>query len=156
IQHGDYVEAERLVTRLEQEEKRRQAPLGAAELKAQVLERRGQGAQALAVLKAYAEAPGARPDRVLLVAGLLGRQGRLKEALDLCEQARKTCPPELIGGASVAVLRDARPAAGKPENDWKQQAARVEGWLKEASDKTPTSAGLLLQRADLLDLVGRT
>src|SRR5262249_35850897 len=30
LQHGDYVEAERIINRLEQEEKRRQAPLGAA------------------------------------------------------------------------------------------------------------------------------
>jgi tetratricopeptide (TPR) repeat protein len=155
MQHGDYVEAERVVNRLEQVEKGLQATLGAAELKAQVLERRGKGELALAVLKAYAEAPGARPDRVLLYAGLLGRQGRLKEALDLCEGALKTCPPGLVGGASVALLRDARPAAGKPEDEWKAQAGRVEVWLREAAGKSANAVGLRLQLADLLDLVGR-
>src|SRR5439155_26335679 len=82
-------------------------------------------------------------------------QGGRKEALDLCEQALKTCPPEAVGGASVAVLRDVRPAAGKPEDEWKTQAARVQGWVREASAKAPNSAGLLLQQADLLDLMGR-
>jgi tetratricopeptide (TPR) repeat protein len=156
LDKGDPVEAERIVARLEQIERSRQASLGAAELKARVLELRGKGPQALAVLKEYAEARGARPERMLLYAGMQGRLGHLREALDLCQQALKTCPPEAVGGASVAVLRDTRPAAGKPEDKWKAQAARVEGWLRDAAAKSPDSAGLRLQLADLLDLTGRS
>jgi tetratricopeptide (TPR) repeat protein len=155
LQHGDYGEAERIIGRLEQLEKGRQASLGAAELKARVLELRGQGRQALAVLKAYAEAPDARPDRALLYAGLLARLGQLKEALDVCERALKTCPPEAVGGASVAVLRDSQPAPGKPDDGWKAQGKRVEGWLSKALTRAPDSLPLCLQLADLLDLTGR-
>src|SRR5262249_1961950 len=66
LQHGDYDGAGPIIGQLEQVEKGRQADLGAAELRARLLELRGKGRQALAVLKAYADAPGARPERVLL------------------------------------------------------------------------------------------
>jgi tetratricopeptide (TPR) repeat protein len=158
LQNSDVREAERCVAKLEQLEKTRQAPVGAfgsVELKARALEARGKGAEALPLLKAYAEAPGAKPDRLLLYAGLFARLGQVKEAVDVCEQARSKCPPEAVGGASVAVLRTARPKPGQPEDVWQAQAARVEGWLKEAAEKKPDSVALLLQRADLMDLLGR-
>jgi tetratricopeptide (TPR) repeat protein len=151
----DPIEADRIVARLEQVEKTRATSLGAAELRARVLELRGKGSQAVAVLKAYAQAPDARPERLLLCAGLEGRLGHLREAIDLCDRARKTCAPEAVGGASVAVLHEARPPAGKPEDVWKAQAARVEGWLRAALAKSPKSPGLGLQLAALMDLTGR-
>ncbi|MCI0460203.1 MAG: tetratricopeptide repeat protein [Gemmataceae bacterium] len=155
LQHGDITQADKLIANLEQVERARQVPLGSAELKAQSWEIRGKGEQALAVLKAHAEAADSTPDRLLLCAGLQARLGRVKEAVDLCEQARAKCPPEMIGGAGAALLRAARTAPGYREDTWRAQAARIEAWLKESVEKTPTSIGLRLQLADLLDLLGR-
>jgi Flp pilus assembly protein TadD len=116
---------------------------------------RGKGAEALALLRSYAEAPGARPERLLLYAGLHGRLGQVQEALDACEQARAKCPPEAVGGAAVAVLRAARGRPDVKEDVWRAQAVRAVVWLKEAAAKAPDSVVLRLQTADLLDLLGR-
>ncbi len=156
LQHGEILEAERAIAKLEAAEKNLGTSLGSSELKARALELRGKKTEALAVLKVYAEAPKAPPERVLLYAGLQGRLGRLTEAIDTCETALKKCAPSAVGGAAVAVLRAARPAAGQPEDVWRAQAARVEAWLKEAAKKDDASPGPRLQLADLMDLVGRS
>jgi tetratricopeptide (TPR) repeat protein len=124
-------------------------------MKVKALELRGKGADGLPLLKAYAAAPGAPPERALLYAGLLGRLGRVKEAIDVCEQARAKCPPEAVGGASVAVLRAAQPKPGQPEEAWRAEVVRVEKWLRESTAKHPATVGLKLQLADLMDATGR-
>jgi tetratricopeptide (TPR) repeat protein len=64
------------------------------------------------------------PEVVLILADYLGRQKRTKEALDLCEGAWRTCPPQAVARACVHILY-----AGKPDDE---QLRRVENWLKEA------------------------
>lgn len=155
LRSGDTLEADRIIKMLERVEKERQLSLGAAELRSRLLEARGKGEDALKVLRAYAEAPDATPDRALLCAGLEARLGRVKEAVDQCEQARKQCRPEAIGGAGVALLRAALSARGHREDVWRAQAARIEAWLKETLAAAPDNTTLRLQLADLVDLLGR-
>ncbi len=88
-----------------------------------------------------------RPDRLLLLATFLGRQKRVGEALDACERARPTCPPETVSAASVALLR-AEPA--NPDH-----IKRVEAWLESSTQKAPETTALLSSLADLRDLQGR-
>ncbi|HYT93683.1 MAG TPA: tetratricopeptide repeat protein, partial [Gemmataceae bacterium] len=159
LRHGDLAGAEGVIGRLERLEKERQlaaGALGSVELRAQALERRGRKTDALNLLKRYAEATDAPPERTLLRAGLEGRMGRVKDALDLCEQVRDKCAPEAIGGAGVALLRDGRPKPGKNEQTWREQASRVEKWLDEALGKNPDGLALRLQFADLMDMLGNT
>ena len=78
------------------------------------------------------------PLRELALAGFLGRQNRTEEALTLCENAWKTCPPEPVAATSVAIL-----AAGKNVSD--EQDHRVEGWLEFGPSRTvgsPVAAAL--------------
>src|SRR5262249_10512011 len=150
LRQGEAKEALRVIDLLEQAEKARQVgrgTFGSVELRARALEADGQGARAVALLKEYAEGPEGRPERVLVFAGLLARQKRLDDALDVCAKAWKTCPPEAVGGACVAALR-----AGKPSE---AQTARVEKWLKAACAAKPESPALWVQFADLLDVSGR-
>jgi tetratricopeptide (TPR) repeat protein len=158
LQHGDVGESERVIGKLEQVEKGRKAPpgaLGSVELKALALERRGRGSDALALLKDYAETADAPPERTLLYAGLHGRLGNVKEALDLCDGVRTKCPPEAVGGASVALLRAALLRPQQTSKVWREEAGRVEGWLKEALARSPESVALRLELADLMDLLDR-
>jgi tetratricopeptide (TPR) repeat protein len=87
-------------------------------------------------------AAGKDPLAPLRLAQFLARHGQLPEALDLCEKAWGTCPPEMVGHASVAALRMGR------GNDI--QAERVERRLTAAADKAPTSIGLMILRAELM------
>jgi tetratricopeptide (TPR) repeat protein len=160
LEHGATQEAEQILDRLEQIEKARQVPAGQAasvELRAQALEKSGRGRQALALLDKCAHAPGAPPDRLLLCAGLQGRLGELAKALDICEQARRSCPPDAVVAAAVAALREARQKerSAEPSASWRQQASRAEAWLREGIKSAGNTTGLRLQLADLLDLAGR-
>jgi tetratricopeptide (TPR) repeat protein len=150
LRHKETADAGRAIDKLQQLEKSRQVETnayGSIELGAQYLEQCGEADKALALLKAYAERPGAAPHDSVLLLGHYGRQKRPAEALALCEQLWQTCPPEMAGGASVAVLRIAPPAD--------EQCNRVENRLKAALDKNPDSVPLLVHLADLHDLRGR-
>jgi tetratricopeptide (TPR) repeat protein len=150
IRQRELDEAERALGQLEQVEKAQQVKPGAfgsVELRAQMLEARGQVDQALALLQSYSERPDVQPEKILVRVGYLARQKRVQEALDLCERAWATCAPEAVGGASVAVLR-----LNQPSED---QCARVEAGLKAAIAKNPKTTLLLLHLADLQDLRGR-
>jgi predicted Zn-dependent protease len=131
---------------LEKEQPPGQGALGSVELEAQILEARGQPDQAIALLRKHVERPGARPEEILMVVGQLSRQKRLADALDLCDKAWDTCPPEVAGGVSVAVLR-----AGQPTE---AQTARVEARLRKALDGLGSKTTLLVHLADLEDLRG--
>jgi tetratricopeptide (TPR) repeat protein len=142
---GEVEEAQRLLTRLETEDP---VPPDAANLsrlvlKAEMLEARNEGNKAVELLRANAQRKGAQPEELLLVVSSLGRQKRFKEGLDVCEEAWKTCKPEEVGGACVALLR-----AGTPDDS---QFGRVQEWLKAASEKHPENTALHLHLADLYD-----
>ncbi|MFL5244733.1 MAG: tetratricopeptide repeat protein [Gemmataceae bacterium] len=145
-------EAQQVFAKLEEVTKKSLVPLQESypviDLKAQLLEAQNQGDQALALLQKFVARPGARPEDVLLVLFSLGRQKRIDQALDVCDKAWQTCPPSVVGGASVALLRE-----GKPDD---KRCARVEERLRAAINAHPDqSAGLLVHLADLLDLRGQ-
>jgi tetratricopeptide (TPR) repeat protein len=142
--------AETAANQLAELEKKRQLEpgrLGSLELQAQVLEARDQGKKALTVLSGYANRKGARPEDAILVIASLARQKRFDDALAACEDAWKTCPPEDIGSASLAVLRAMKPS---PE-----QCAPTQRHLEEAQKKDSRSTAVLLLLADLYDLEGK-
>jgi tetratricopeptide (TPR) repeat protein len=160
LRHGATAEAEQIIDRLEQAEKGRQVPagtFGSVELRAQALEAEGRGKQALTLLDGWARKPGAPPTRLLQCATLRGRLGEVTQALDLCEEASKSCSPEGVAATGIVILRATQPGEKRaaPGEVWRAQAGRVEGWLKAAIKAAPERARLRLQLADLLDLVGR-
>jgi tetratricopeptide (TPR) repeat protein len=88
-----------------------------------------------------------RPEAVLSLIALVGRQGRVAEALDLCAGAWQTAPVDAVSYACMAALHTAPP---RPED-----IRRVEGWFNAARPKSAAAAtALLLCRADLCDLQG--
>lgn len=93
-----------------------------------------------------------KPKEIHRFVNFLSRQGRLREALDLCETAWKSqdpeqsIAPELIAGTALAALRAGNPTV--------EQFQRVDGWLKAALEKKPQQVGLLVNLADLRDLQG--
>lgn len=117
---------------------------GSVELRAEVLEARGEGRQAIDLLRAHAGRPNARPEDRLLLVGSLSRQRRFAEALAECDELWRTAPAPVAAPITLAVLRAARPTD--------EQCARVEGRLREASAKAPGQPTLLLHLADLYDL----
>jgi tetratricopeptide (TPR) repeat protein len=160
LQHGATAEAGQVIDRLEQLEKSRQVPAGAfgsVELRAEALEAAGRGRQALTLLNSWARRPGAPPERLLQGAALQGRLGDLSQAFDTCQEAGKSCPPEAVAAAGIAILRASQPGGkgGAPADVWRAQAGRVEGWLNEGIKAQPARAVLRLQLADMMDLVGR-
>jgi tetratricopeptide (TPR) repeat protein len=113
---------------------------------AALLDELGQPTEAEKLYRAHVAAS-SRPEAVLLLARHLARRDRLPEALDLCEKAWQTCPPEAVASAAVAALR-----AGRPGED---QHQRVEQWLRKALERQPQSRLLPALLAQLLDSRGR-
>ncbi len=154
-------EAERWITRLETLERQRGLQPNdyqALELKARLLEAKGEGSKAVALLRAHAERGNARPEDILLVVASLGRQKQFVAALEVCEKAWRTqCPPEYLGGACVTLLREMKPTDA--------QLRQVEGWLNDAirqrdqewqaNPKAPRNMALTMHLADLNDLRGQ-
>jgi len=144
-------EVEPIVERLEKLEKDRgqsKGAFGTVELRARLLEARGEGDKALEMLREYVNRRGARPEEVLMLASSLGRQKRYGEALDLCDKEKiwEKCPPQVAGGMCMGLLH------GMTNRDEKRN--RVEGWLKDAIAKNPKLVVLKMQLADLYDLSG--
>jgi tetratricopeptide (TPR) repeat protein len=144
-------EAGRQLARLEQLEKDRGKPRGAfgtVDLRARLLEARGEGAQALDMLRDFTKRPSAAPHDALLVMGSLGRQKRFQEAFDFCEKEDlwTKCPPEAVGGVCEALLRQWPEAGG--------QRDRVQRWLEKAIADNPKTTVLKMHLADLADLRG--
>jgi len=113
---------------------------------AKLLEELGQVAAAEKLYRQFAS-ESLEPQAILVLAGFLGRQNRLAEALDLCEKAWTSCRPEAAAAATVAVLYSA-----PIDNAQCQRAAQS---LERALRKTPRSAGLLFHLANIRSLEGR-
>jgi tetratricopeptide (TPR) repeat protein len=79
-----------------------------------------------------------------MLARHLANQKHVAEALDVCERAWQTCPPEAVSAASVVLAR----TTGADPKD----CLRVEGWIRGALKKNPTSVALRMHLADLQDL----
>lgn len=88
-----------------------------------------------------------RPENAFALVQFLGRQNRLAEAIDLCEKAWPTSPPETAASASVALIYSA-----KAEDKDYQRVARL---LEGALEKKPDSTVLLEQLAAVRNLQGR-
>lgn len=82
-----------------------------------------------------------RPEAVLILAEYLGRQGRLPEALELCDQAWSSCNPEAVSRTSLRLLY-----MGQADEPQRQQVASR---LEEAIQTHPDSIGLEFDLANL-------
>ncbi len=117
-----------------------------------LLEEMGQAAPAEAAYRLFVE-QAKTPESVLSLARFLGRQGRVQESLDLCEQAAAAqLPPAAIAAVMAAIAR-----AGKADQELGQ---RVERWITAALNegtqaKDPRTPALLSPLADLYDYQGR-
>jgi tetratricopeptide (TPR) repeat protein len=174
LRHGQAAEAQIWLGRLEQ---RQPDSPGTIELKARVLAAQNRGEEAAKLLMAFCEhkdsqvaataalleelgqvksaevlyrrfvsLPGP-PEQVLALVTFLARQRRLVEALEICERAWQTCPPETVGNASVVMLY-----ATTPE---RAQFQRVERWITTAIERNPGSISLRFDLANLMSLEER-
>jgi tetratricopeptide (TPR) repeat protein len=114
---------------------------------AAALDQLGLDAAAEEMYRAYADQAKA-PEATLVLAQYLGRHGHTPEALDLCERAWSTCPPEAVARVGVAVL-DAAPSADD------QQRRRLESRLEAALREHPDSTSLVDSLAILRNLQER-
>jgi tetratricopeptide (TPR) repeat protein len=148
--HRKFQEAADCIKKLEALEQMRRVPAGgygSVELRARALELKGDYAGALALLKKFASGDRARPEPILVYAGYLARRRRLDDALDQCQRAWRVGPPEMVGGACLALLRTTEPSPA--------QCRRVGAWLDAAIARDDKSIVLQVQKADLLDLWGK-
>jgi len=158
IQQKEMNEAEQFIARLESVERERKTTrggFGSVELRAKLLEMRGLGSQAVAMLTEYSEEGDAPPARKLLLAGLQGRLGNYRVAIDLCETVRET--PTLFDDANataVAILRHNKPSEAQPTkfDHWQRERQRVESSLRDGLAKDPKNVSMRLQLADLMEL----
>lgn len=98
--------------------------------------------------KIYREFAAAKQEGILALIGFLGRQGRLAEALESCEKAWQSCPPEAVAIAALTALQTT------PGNE--AQLERVERCLRSAKAKdSKTELMLLVSVAALRDFQGR-
>jgi predicted Zn-dependent protease len=173
IQQKEFTEAETYITRLESVERERKMAaggFGSIELRAKILELRGLGSQAMALLTGYVEQPGASPVRKLLLANLQGRLENYREAIDLCEEVRHAAPAYYeknaaaasslaleASAASVAILRVHKPSEAllTKHSQWLEQRRRVETLLRGAIAKNSKEVTSRLQLADLMELQGK-
>lgn len=173
IQHKEFNDAEPILVRLEALERERKTTpggFGSIEFRAKILEMRGLGTQAVALLTAYANQPDAAPVRLLLLANLQGRLGNYQDAVDLCEKAREATGAALkdnlaaldalrneTNAAAVSILRSNKPSEAllTRHNQWQEQRRRVETLLRDAIVKNPKDVQSRLYLADLMELQGK-
>jgi tetratricopeptide (TPR) repeat protein len=112
---------------------------------ARLLDQLGYAAEAEPFYRAFADAQGrAKPASLVPLISYLGRQDRLREALDLCEQLRGKIPEETMAPVWIECLRSGRPNA--------EQARRVEEWVQAARKQQPGAPLFDLALANLRDL----
>jgi tetratricopeptide (TPR) repeat protein len=97
----------------------------------------------------YREYVALDPKAVLVLAGYMGRHGKLKDALDLCQSALEVRTVEEAVREGLTALRQHQADATK------EDYGRVESWLAKAIAKRPKDLILQLEYAELLDLQGR-
>jgi tetratricopeptide (TPR) repeat protein len=112
---------------------------------AQILDELGQAQEAEKLYRRHVAAA-KDPAGVLKLALHLADRRRVAEALDLCEGAWATCPPEEVAVTSVTALR-----AGAGDGP---QQARVQRRLEAALARAPRSSRLLTSMAELQFLRG--
>jgi tetratricopeptide (TPR) repeat protein len=169
LRHGDVDEARVWLGKLEQVQL--VAPT-TIEIKARVLAAQGRGADAVSLLKEYAgKAPdqvggvarlleevgqaaaaeelyrtfvsqSKKPEDMLVLAQYYARQDRLNEALDLCEQAWKKCPPEVVSTPTVTALFSATHVDD-------EQYRRVVHLLEGAIQANPDQSSFVFDLANL-------
>jgi Tfp pilus assembly protein PilF len=156
IEHNELDEAEKMADKLEELEHQRASEenaFAAVELRARLLEVQDKGDAALKRLEKLIQRPKAQAEEVLLLLNSLRRQKKFAEAFERCARtwAEKKCKPEVIGGASVAVLRNMQ-NAGTPAS--REQILLIENHLKKAIEADPKSVVLMLHLAELYDQRG--
>ncbi len=158
IEHKEIEVAKKEIERLEALELERGSEpnaFAAVELRARLLEEEvGKGDKAIRLLEDHIRRRKANPDEVLLVLNSMRRQKKFALAYQRCVRAweEKKCSPEVIGGASVAVLRGMQ-ANGAPASH--EQILRIETYLNNALAEKPKSVVLMLHLAELYDHRGR-
>lgn len=143
------------------------------ELEARVLKAQGQADRATALLQGFAQSNPARlgavallleqlgqlepaeqayrqvvkaskaPEAVFVLAGFFARHDRVSEALDLCDPAWATCPPEVVSSACVQIL-----FVSSSFDD--AQIKRVLGRVEKAAAKAPDRLEFQFDLANLL------
>jgi tetratricopeptide (TPR) repeat protein len=113
---------------------------------AKLLEDLGQVAAAERLYRRFASQK-QQPQAILVLAGFLGRQNRLAEAIDLCESAWASCPPDAVALATVAVLFSA-------PIDLAQCRRAAESFERELK-KTPQNAAIVFHLGNVRCLEGR-
>jgi tetratricopeptide (TPR) repeat protein len=143
------------------------------ELRVSLLTKQGKIAEAAGLVKQFQQAPGVdqafvatlfekvgeasaaeeiyqrlaksqNPEDALRLAAFLGRQGRISDALNVCEQVWDACPPESVAGITVGLLDSVQDPS-------LQQCQLVDRLLDKALKKKPDSVFLLLCLAALRD-----
>lgn len=145
-------EAERVIGWLEKlEEQRQVGPNGFAsvELRANLLEARNKGGEAVDLMRAHVSRKGAKPEEIVLLLGVMTRQKRFTDAFELCEKAWQEgkCMPEVLGSVSVRLLQVMDPTDA--------QVAAVERHLNAAIAKKPDSTVLLMHLSTFYDKRGQ-
>lgn len=175
LRHKAYADAEPWVARIE---KRLPDSPAATELRARLLHARGRKTEAVALVDAFVKGKDAQvlpfarlleglgeftaaeayyrkaaslpkqPGAPLEWIAYLGRRGRTREALDLCDAAWATSPPAEVSALSLKVLTD---AGGADDADYQRVAARLE----EAVKKNPKALTIRFDLGGLRTYQGR-
>jgi len=95
-------------------------------------------------LTEYINRPDSKPQAILLQVASLARQQRFDRALGLIDRVWKSCPAEVAGATSVALLRSTR-ATDEQQKD-------VVKRLEAAREKEPNNANLIVQLGDVRDI----
>jgi tetratricopeptide (TPR) repeat protein len=162
VNHDALAEAQPWLAKLEEMEPKTLRTVG---LRAQLLGKQGQAAEAAVELLGLAKADekligpvaallekigrardaealyqkyvqtSQKPEATLTLAVFFGRQHRIDDGLDLCERALPTCKPEHVSEAALRILYDNTPSAS--------QCQRVAAWLEAAIPKSAKATELL-------------
>lgn len=152
----DLRRAEELIDTLQAMEKQQRLEPNAfasVVLRAHLRQVQDRGDEAVKMLRAHINRPGAPAEEIVLLFAALRRLKRYDEAYDLCEEAwRKagkqgSCKVEVLGGLSVALLHGMKPSDA--------QVARIEQHLKAALAADPSKVVLYMHLADLYDQRGK-
>lgn len=164
LEQKELADAEPIIARLERVERERKmlaGGFGSIELRAKLLELRGEGTQAVALLTEYADQSTAFPMRRLLLAHLHGRLGQYREAIDLCDAVRKAGKAGSLdveaNAAAVAILCTNKPSEAQPTSyqAWRREFDRVEADLRESLKSNAKEPSIRLFLANLMELQGR-